>query len=606
MMLKTTRFLAALTFCAFTSFANAQTYTGLTWGLDRTSSPYKIGINLSGVWYNFGQITSGGVSLISGHVASNAELAATPTEYYPTGVWRDDYAAGFGAGPLWFTPLTGTCAANSLVNDGGSCVDAAGGNSWKAWWPAEAPVPALQFGVVVNDAASALTNCTAVNAALAAINTRSGSRGGQLRLPVGTTYTSCTIDNYYYGILVDGWARVSPHGIGAFTCATKVTATFAGTVLKHRTVYGSAATQVNVGGGFKDICVDGALIATRLLEVDSVKTGVYHAFLMNSVGTEAAYFTTGVQGTDFGESPSVQNADIDLYVYQLGAGAEGNAHGVVFTGGVNANISLNTNARVRGQVKNGNLLECVSGDNNKIEVIATVTGTGKAVYAHGNVAGTHNVGCGYNEFVISGPNTTSQGTDTPGVTSGVANTVRFLDTSNGSTEPVAGVGSSWRVLERNLNGTATGGAEIKLAVGDSGTTATAARAAITNESMRIRNASDNHIRLDTAGGFNWGINVDTTNGDLRIQRNTGRTVLFPASAAAGASFRAPHGTAPSSPGDGDIWTTTAAMFARINGATLQIGAAASPLSATKTVRDSAGTGTCTLEFTNGLLTGGTC
>lgn len=30
------------------------------------------------------------------------------------------------------------------------------------------------------------------------------------------------------------------------------------------------------------------------------------------------------------------------------------------------------------------------------------------------------------------------------------------------------------------------------------------------------------------------------------------------------------------------------------------------LSATKTIRDAAGTGTCTLIFTSGLLTGGTC
>jgi hypothetical protein len=61
-MLKTTRFLAALIFCALTSLANAQTYTGLTWGLDRTSSPYGVGVNLNGVWYQFATITSGGTT----------------------------------------------------------------------------------------------------------------------------------------------------------------------------------------------------------------------------------------------------------------------------------------------------------------------------------------------------------------------------------------------------------------------------------------------------------------------------------------------------------------------------------------------------------------
>lgn len=35
-----------------------------------------------------------------------------------------------------------------------------------------------------------------------------------------------------------------------------------------------------------------------------------------------------------------------------------------------------------------------------------------------------------------------------------------------------------------------------------------------------------------------------------------------------ASFRAPHGTAPTSPVDGDMWTTTAGLYVRINGATV--------------------------------------
>jgi hypothetical protein len=70
----------------------------------------------------------------------------------------------------------------------------------------------------------------------------------------------------------------------------------------------------------------------------------------------------------------------------------------------------------------------------------------------------------------------------------------------------------------------------------------------------------------------------------------------------------PHESAPTTSAleNGLMWSTTSALFARINGVTVQLGAAASPTSATKTVRDSAGTGTCTLIYTNGLLTGGTC
>lgn len=44
--------------------------------------------------------------------------------------------------------------------------------------------------------------------------------------------------------------------------------------------------------------------------------------------------------------------------------------------------------------------------------------------------------------------------------------------------------------------------------------------------------------------------------------------VTPAASAAGAGFRIPHGAAPSSPVNGDLWTTTAGLFVRIAGATV--------------------------------------
>lgn len=46
----------------------------------------------------------------------------------------------------------------------------------------------------------------------------------------------------------------------------------------------------------------------------------------------------------------------------------------------------------------------------------------------------------------------------------------------------------------------------------------------------------------------------------------GDIVLTPATTTARASIRLPHGTAPSAPVNGDMWTTTAGLFVRINGA----------------------------------------
>ena len=45
-------------------------------------------------------------------------------------------------------------------------------------------------------------------------------------------------------------------------------------------------------------------------------------------------------------------------------------------------------------------------------------------------------------------------------------------------------------------------------------------------------------------------------------------VTIPAATTARAPMRIPHGTAPTSPVDGDMWTTTAGLFIRINGATV--------------------------------------
>lgn len=54
--------------------------------------------------------------------------------------------------------------------------------------------------------------------------------------------------------------------------------------------------------------------------------------------------------------------------------------------------------------------------------------------------------------------------------------------------------------------------------------------------------------------------------------NIGGKTSTVASATGGAGLNVPHGTAPTSPVNGDIWTTTAGTFVRINGVTQAIGA----------------------------------
>ncbi|KKK51717.1 hypothetical protein LCGC14_3112170, partial [marine sediment metagenome] len=84
-------------------------------------------------------------------------------------------------------------------------------------------------------------------------------------------------------------------------------------------------------------------------------------------------------------------------------------------------------------------------------------------------------------------------------------------------------------------------------------------------------------KVDSAGHFITGGGAyDIGNGagnnpnDLYLDGDAtiGGLVLTAAAASGGSGLRAPHGTAPTSPVDGDIWTTTAGLFARINGSTV--------------------------------------
>lgn len=63
-------------------------------------------------------------------------------------------------------------------------------------------------------------------------------------------------------------------------------------------------------------------------------------------------------------------------------------------------------------------------------------------------------------------------------------------------------------------------------------------------------------------------------------------IVTKASASGGAGFNLPHGAAPSSPQNGDVWTTTAGLFVRVNGTTIgpitTPGAGFAQLSATQT------------------------
>jgi hypothetical protein len=64
------------------------------------------------------------------------------------------------------------------------------------------------------------------------------------------------------------------------------------------------------------------------------------------------------------------------------------------------------------------------------------------------------------------------------------------------------------------------------------------------------------------------ISYDNTTVAVNVAATFAGTVIAPAATTALAPMRIPHGTAPTSPVNGDMWTTTAGLFVRINGVTV--------------------------------------
>ena len=82
----------------------------------------------------------------------------------------------------------------------------------------------------------------------------------------------------------------------------------------------------------------------------------------------------------------------------------------------------------------------------------------------------------------------------------------------------------------------------------------------------LGNAGANSSLVDVQGSGNSSGLFSSTG--WRVSWGGTDGFLTPASATGATGFRVPHGTAPSSPVNGDMWTTTAGLYIRINGLTV--------------------------------------
>lgn len=132
----------------------------------------------------------------------------------------------------------------------------------------------------------------------------------------------------------------------------------------------------------------------------------------------------------------------------------------------------------------------------------------------------------------------------------------------------------------NIQGTSTGTAifvsqaqttgQVVTIQGDSKTSGSMSYFSVNNAGF----ASGQVMQIEVINASSGGDALVLTQGGTgRALAATGGIAAFAAATTNYASIRLPHGTAPSSPVDGDIWTTSTSIFARINGSTVDIGGA---------------------------------
>ncbi len=127
------------------------------------------------------------------------------------------------------------------------------------------------------------------------------------------------------------------------------------------------------------------------------------------------------------------------------------------------------------------------------------------------------------------------------------------------------------VYQENLRVTA--GGNVTVTVGD---------LALSTVGKKVTVATTGGTGEFYGSGGNTVLNTTTDNILLAVEGTTKVTVgtdvtiasavalITTASASGKSGFRLPHGTAPSAPANGDLWTTTTGVFARVNGGTYQM------------------------------------
>jgi len=160
----------------------------------------------------------------------------------------------------------------------------------------------------------------------------------------------------------------------------------------------------------------------------------------------------------------------------------------------------------------------------------------------------------------------------------------------------------------NSDITSLTGLTTPLSVAQGGTAATAAGVTASHNIGALASSSNlSDLANASTARTNLGVPLGTsgaTLGLLSTANTYGAIQTFFTSAAGSASLNIPHGVAPTVPNNGDVWTTTSGMFARINGTTQQLASTSGSVASFNTRTGAVTLSSADVTGVNGLLTTG--
>ena len=338
-----------------------------------------------------------------------------------------------------------------------------------------------------------------------AINYLGTLNGGELQFSAKTYAIAQTIVNTHNNITLAGRGYDGAHSGGTGTGPATMlrwTGPVGGTMVDYHSI-NSVTAQKSVGGGLRDILLDGATLAGTGLAITSWTAGLWERLLVRDVRTYGYAITT--YATSLAEGGDTNsNRFIGLVWRMVDTTAVQGAHGVVCTSGTlfdsggtrgTGNTSINTFMECTGLTTNGDGFRLIDADNNEFfHCTAFTNGTGW----HLRTQGAYN-----NNFYSSFKNVKCEGTASGAFGDSTANVFFNQDQANGATPPVMDVGctSQW-------HGTVTGW-DMMLAKRASlsndgfpnGKTAGMGNATL----VIYNNAQSGHVESDATNAYQWSI-----------------------------------------------------------------------------------------------------